>query len=357
MILAPDISEDADLIGRIDRECLFGMFAERCGADGPTARDGHVPKTRLYVRGGMEVHDLDVRAWSPDGEGSPVFGGNPTLVVDWPPKGPDYIGSLHLGMGGHGAVMLVEDGRIRFAIPGVDVDGRFALFDEDHRSLARMDWERTREAYAFVEGLEPRMVAVSPKPKAPRMTDGRMAVIGRVAERGYVPDGTPEPEGGWSSLGLMHGHGEDDDGTRTVIHRPGWRLEDEALWDRACAEYESQGSPAWVLRGLPDPEWLRVLDLVLGGMSPADAAEEEARAIDVPEPTLTDDQFRAVDQIIAHGHIGVGEPEPEGGWGAIGLVDDGGARLAATSGLPLARWMAACRAYRKRLAESERKVA
>ena len=336
MILAPDASDDANLVGRIDRECLFGMFAERCGADGPTARDGHVPKTRLYVQGGMEVHDLDVRAWGPDGEGSPVFGGNPTLVVDWPPKGPDYIGSLHLGMGGHGAVMLVEDGRIRFAIPGVDVDGRFALFDEDHRSLARMDWERTREAYAFVEGLESRMVAAMPKPKTPRMTSGRMAVIGRVAERGYVPDGTPEPEGGWSSLGLMYGHGEEDDGTRTVIHRVGWRLEDAARWDRAYAEYRKLAALVRIPRGLSDAEWLSAI----GRKDPS--------------PTPTPTQIEAVRQALEHGHTPVGMEKPEGGWAAIGLVQ--ASRRVAGKGVEhyyrpgttpemLDRWEAAIMAY------------
>lgn len=342
MFISPERLDDPDFIDRANRTYLFGMFAEECGANGDMAREGRVPMARLYVQGVPAVRDLDVLVWNPD-EGAPVFGDNPTLVVDRPPKGPDHIGSLHLGMGGHGAVMLVEHGRVRFAIPGIDVDGCFALFDDDRRSLARMDWERTRAAYAYMEGLEAKEVRPGPKPA---LTDGQLVIIGRIAEREYVPEGTPEPVGGWAALGLVFAWGEEDGGTWTPIHKVGPKPGNLALWERAYAEYKDRSEPAWVLRGLPDGEWLRVLDLVLQGMAPADAAMEEARAIDVPEPVLTDDQFWAVDQIVEHGHIGAGAPEPEGGWDAIGLVDDGGIRRSASSGLPLARWMAAVRVYK-----------
>lgn len=240
MFISPEWLDDPDFIDRANRTYLFGAFAEECGANGDMAREGHVPMARLYVQGVPAVRDLDVLVWNPD-EGSPVCADDrPTLVVDRPPKGPDHIGSLHLGMGGHGAVMLVEHGRVRFAIPGVDVDGRFALFDDDRRSLARMDWGRTRAAYAYVEGLEAKEVRPGPKPA---LTDGQLVVVGRIAERGYVPEGTPEPVGGWDALGLMYGRGEEDDGIPTVIHRVGWKLEDMARWERAYAEYKTGRSP------------------------------------------------------------------------------------------------------------------
>ena len=98
MFISPERLDDPDFIDRANRTYLFGMFAEECGANGDMAREGRVPMARLYVQGVPAVRDLDVLVWNPD-EGAPVFGDNPTLVVDRPPKGPDHIGSLHLGMG------------------------------------------------------------------------------------------------------------------------------------------------------------------------------------------------------------------------------------------------------------------
>lgn len=229
--------------------------------------------------------------WNPD-EGAPVFGGNPTLVVDRPPKGPDHIGALHLGMGGHGAVMLVEHGRVRFAIPGVDVDGRFALFDEDRRSLSRMDWERTRAAYEYVEGLEAKEVRPGPKPG---LTDGQLVVVGRIAERECVPVGTPEPVGGWAALGLTFGWGEEDDGARVPIHKVGTRPEDKARWGRVYAEYGKSPRAARVQRGLSDADCLRIIGRM--GLSAT------------PTPT----QLEAVKQALEHGYTPVGMRKPEGG--------------------------------------------
>ncbi|MGR4749188.1 hypothetical protein RG271_02625 [Bifidobacterium adolescentis] len=184
------------------------MFAEECGANGDMAREGRVPMARLYVQGVPAVRDLDVLVWNPD-EGAPVFGDNPTLVVDRPPKGPDHIGSLHLGMGGHGAVMFVEHGRVRFAIPGIDVDGRFALFDDDRRSLARMDWECTRAAYAYVEGLEAKEVRPGPKPAPARSRPwptGSSSSSAASRNASTCPKARPNrsaagPRSAWCSLG------------------------------------------------------------------------------------------------------------------------------------------------------------
>lgn len=103
MFISPERLDDPDFIDRANRTYLFGMFAEECGANGDMAREGRVPMARLYVQGVPAVRDLDVLVWNPD-EGAPVFGDNPTLVVDRPPKSPDHIGSLHLGMGGHGGL-------------------------------------------------------------------------------------------------------------------------------------------------------------------------------------------------------------------------------------------------------------
>lgn len=209
-------------------------------------------------------------------------------------------------MGGHGAVMLVEHGRVRFAIPGIDVDGRFALFDDDRRSLARMDWERTRAAYAYVEGLEAKEVRPGPKPA---LTDGQLVIIGRIAEREYVPEGTPEPVGGWAALGLVFAWGEEDDGTWTPIHKVGPKPGNLALWERAYAEYRRRQCSVLVPLGLSDTEWLRA----------------------------------------------VGMKRPEGGWAAIGLAQ--ASRRVAGKGVGhyympgktperRARWEAAVRAYR-----------
>ena len=299
MFISPERLDDPDFIDRANRTYLFGMFAEECGANGDMAREGRVPMARLYVQGVPAVRDLDVLVWNPD-EGAPVFGDNPTLVVDRPPKGPDHIGSLHLGMGGHGAVMLVEHGRVRFAIPGIDVDGRFALFDDDRRSLARMDWERTRAVYAYVEGLEAKEVRPGPKPA---LTDGQLVIIGRIAEREYVPEGTPEPVGGWAALGLVFAWGEEDDGTWTPIHKVGPKPGNLALWERAYAEYRRRQCSVLVPLGLSDTEWLRAVGRM--GLT---------AAVTPPTPT----QLEAVKQALKHGHTPVGMKRPEGGWAASG---------------------------------------
>lgn len=336
MFISPERLDDPDFIDRANRTYLFGMFAEECGANGDMAREGRVPMARLYVQGVPAVRDLDVLVWNPD-EGAPVFGDNPTLVVDRPPKGPDHIGSLHLGMGGHGAVMLVEHGRVRFAIPGIDVDGRFALFDDDRRSLARMDWERTRAAYAYVEGLEAKEVRPGPKPA---LTDGQLVIIGRIAEREYVPEGTPEPVCGWAALGLVFAWGEEDDGTWTPIHKVGPKPGNLALWERAYAEYRRRQCSVLVPLGLSDTEWLRAVGRM--GLT---------AAVTPPTPT----QLEAVKQVLKHGHTPVGMKRPEGGWAAIGLAQ--ASRRVAGKGVEhyympgktpeqRARWEAAVRAYR-----------
>ena len=333
MFISPEWPDDPDFIDRANRTCLFGMFAEECGANGDTAREGHVPDARLYSGGVLRIRNLDVLVWNPD-EGAPVCADDhPTLVVDRPPKGPDHIGALYLGMGGHGAVMLVEHGRIGFAIPGVDVDGCFALFGEDRRSLARMDWERTSAAYAYVEALGSKMAAPGPKPG---LTDGQLAVIGRIAEREYVPDGTPEPIGGWAALGLTFGWGvEEDGGTPAPIHKVGSRPEDLARWSRVYAEYGKSDRPR-IPRGLSDAEWLSAI----GRKDPS--------------PTPTPTQIEAVRQALEHGHTPVGMEKPEGGWAAIGLVQ--ASRRVAGKGVEhyyqpgttpemRDRWMAAVMAY------------
>lgn len=255
MFISPERLDDPDFIDRANRTYLFGMFAEECGANGDMAREGRVPMARLYVQGVPAGRDLDVLVWNPD-EGAPVFGDNPTLVVDRPPKGPDHIGSLHLGMGGHGAVMLVEHGRVRFAIPGIDVDGCFALFDDDRRSLARMDWERTRAAYAYVEGLEAKEVRPGPKPA---LTDGQLVIIGRIAEREYVPEGTPEPvkqalkhghtpvgmkrpEGGWAAIGLAQASRRVAGKGVEHYYMPGKTPEQRARWEAAVRAYRTSSA-------------------------------------------------------------------------------------------------------------------
>ena len=89
------------------------------------AREGRVPMARLYVQGVPAVRDLDVLVWNPDEGDARVRRTNPTLVVDRPPKGPT-TSVVALGMAATVPSCSWSMGGVRFAIPGIDVDGRFA---------------------------------------------------------------------------------------------------------------------------------------------------------------------------------------------------------------------------------------
>ena len=123
------------------------------------------------------------------------------------------------------------------------------MFDDDRRSLARMDWERTRAVYAYVEGLEAKEVRPGPKPA---LTDGQLVIIGRIAEREYVPEGTPEPVGGWAALGLVFAWGEEDDGTWTPIHKVGPQAREPGALGACVRRVQERQCSVLVPLGLSD---------------------------------------------------------------------------------------------------------
>ena len=155
-----------------------------------------------------------------------------------------------------------------------------------------------------------------------------------------MPEGTPEPVGGWAALGLVFAWGEEDDGTWTPIHKVGPEPGNLALWERAYAEYRRRQCSVLVPLGLSDTEWLRAVGRM--GLT---------AAVTPPTPT----QLEAVKQALKHGHTPVGMKRPEGGWAAIGLAQ--ASRRVAGKGVEhyympgktpeqRARWEAAVRAYR-----------
>ena len=115
--------------------------------------DFQVRGVRLWTSSGMSVADIAVVV---RGVGDPASEAKvkayaeerPILVLGYLPHGPNYIAGLTYGLGGGGAVALLEPDARRFVVPGVDDDGRFALFDADWPALAYLESRSTREAYA-----------------------------------------------------------------------------------------------------------------------------------------------------------------------------------------------------------------
>ena len=147
-------------------EARWAVFLDVCHADWEYEPQGYVldDGTRylpdFQVRGvrfrradGMDVTDIAIEVkgvMDPASEAKvkAYAEERPILVLGGLPHGPNYAANLSYGLEGDGAVALLEPSGRRFVVPGVDDDGRFALFDAGWPALAYLESKPTRDAYA-----------------------------------------------------------------------------------------------------------------------------------------------------------------------------------------------------------------
>ena len=147
-------------------EARWAVFLDACHADWEYEPQGYVldDGTRylpdFQVRGvrlrhadGMDVADIAIEVkgvMDPASEAKvkAYAEERPILVLGGLPHGPNHVANLSYGLEGDGAVALLEPAGRRFVVPGIDDDGRFALFDAGWPALAYLESRPTRDAYA-----------------------------------------------------------------------------------------------------------------------------------------------------------------------------------------------------------------
>ena len=166
--------------------------------------DFQVRSVRFYRAGDMSATDIaievkDVMDPASEAKIEVYAGERPILVLGGLPHGPNYAAGLSYGLKGVGTVALLEPFSCRFVVPGVDDDGRFALFDVGWPALAHLDSAATQSAYAkaamarFEFGQDPGPAELEPLEEPVNPLDGlsgkELKAIRSVAARGFAPIG------------------------------------------------------------------------------------------------------------------------------------------------------------------------
>lgn len=159
-------TEYAGHLFRSRLEARWAVFLDACRANWEYEPEGYVLNNRLHYLPDFLVHD--VRFYRADGMSvsnvtievkgtmdraseakvKAYADKRPILVLGGLPHGPNYAANLVYGLEGVGAVALLEQTNWRFVVPGIDDDGRLALFDAVWPAFAHLDSTATQVAYA-----------------------------------------------------------------------------------------------------------------------------------------------------------------------------------------------------------------